>query len=125
VLVGRRALAPASADDKATFREGTLAKVYPAIDGGRVLADVEVDGLGDYFVGERTLVWIPVGSRSAIVVPAQAVTTRHGVDYVRIVQDDKETEIAVILGGEIAGDDGAAKVEVLTGLVEGDRVVLP
>lgn len=125
VLVGRRALAPTSADDKTTFREGKLAKVYPAIEGGRVLADVEVDGLGDYFVGERTLVWIPVGSRPAIVVPTGAVTTRHGVDYVRILQDDKETEVAVILGSEIAGDDGAAKVEVLTGLVEGDRVVLP
>ena len=125
VLVGRRALAPAATDDKTTFREGTLAKVYPAIEGGRVLADVEVDGLGDYFVGERTLVWIPVGSRPAIVVPTGAVTTRHGVDYVRILQDDKETEVAVILGSEIAGDDGAAKVEVLTGLVEGDRVVLP
>jgi RND family efflux transporter MFP subunit len=125
VLVGRRALAPTPADDMTTFREGTLAKVYPAIEGGRVLADVEVDGLGDYFVGERTLVWIPVGSRPAIVVPTRAVTTRHGVDYVRILQDDTETEVAVILGGEIAGDDGAATVEVLTGLVEGDRVVLP
>jgi len=125
VLVGRRALAPTATDDKTTFREGTLAKVYPAIEGGRVLADVEVDGLGDYFVGERTLVWIPVGSRPAIVVPTGAVTTRHGVDYVRILQDDTETEVAVILGSEIAGDDGAAKVEVLTGLLEGDRVVLP
>jgi RND family efflux transporter MFP subunit len=125
VLVGRRALAPASADDRATFREGTLAKVYPAIESGRVLADVEVDGLGDYFVGERTLVWIPVGSRAAIVVPTGAVTTRHGVDYVRILQEDRETEVAVILGGEIAGDDGTARVEVLTGLIEGDRVVLP
>lgn len=125
VLVGRRALAPTATDDKTTFREGTLAKVYPAIEGGRVLADVEVDGLGDYFVGERTLVWIPVGSRPAIVVPTGAVTTRHGVDYVRILQDDAETEVAVILGSEIAGDDGVAEVEVLTGLVEGDRVVLP
>ena len=124
VLVGRRALATASVDDKTTFREGTLAKVYPAIDSGRVLADVEVEGLGDYFVGERTLVLIPVGRRSAIVVPIEAVITRHGVDYVRILQGNTETEVAVILGGEIV-DDGGAKVEILTGLGEGDRVVVP
>ncbi len=124
VLVGRRALATASVDDKTTFREGTLVKVYPAIDSGRVLADVEVDGLGDYFVGERTLVLIPVGRRSAIVVPIEAVITRHGVDYVRILQGNTETEVAVILGGEIV-DDGGAKVEILTGLGEGDRVVVP
>ena len=124
VLVGRRALATASVDDKTTFREGTLAKVYPAIDSGRVLADVEVEGLGDYFVGERTLVLIPVGRRSAIVVPIEAVITRHGVDYVRILQGNAETEVAVILGGEIV-DDGGAKVEILTGLGEGDRVVVP
>jgi len=123
VLVGRRELA--SADGQPTVREGRLAKVYPEIDNGRVLADVEVDGLGDYFVGERTPVWIPVGSRSAIVIPRDAVFTRHGVDYVRIVEDGGEADVAVILGEAIADENGAQDVEILTGLNEGDRVVLP
>ena len=52
-----------------------------------MLADVEVDGLGDYFVGERTLVRIPVGKRSALSVPPAAIVTRHGVDYVRLAGD--------------------------------------
>lgn len=123
VLVGRRALADAGDADRPSASEGKLVKVYPEIDSGRVLADVEVGGLGDYFVGERTRVWIPVGRRSAIVVPVEAVTSRHGVDYVRIVGDSGEIEVAVILGETIAEDDGR-KVEVLTGLNEGDRIVI-
>ena len=72
VLVGDRpgASAPPTAMSKATGT-GKLVKVYPQIQDGRVLADVEVDGLGDYFVGERTLVWIPVGKRSVVSVPAR------------------------------------------------------
>jgi RND family efflux transporter MFP subunit len=122
VLVGRRALVDTDPTELPSASQGTLVKVYPEIDNGRVLADVEVEGLGDYFVGERTRVWIPVGHRSAIVVPVEAVTTRHGVDYVRIVGDGGEIEVAVILGETLAEDDGL-KIEVLTGLHEGDRVV--
>jgi len=123
VLVGRRALVDTEAADLPSVSEGKLVKVYPEIDSGRVLADVEVEGLGDYFVGERTRVWIPVGRRSAILVPVEAVTTRHGVDYVRIVGEDGEVEIAVILGETVEEDDGR-RVEILTGLSEGDKVVV-
>ena len=42
---------------------GTLAKIYPSIQGGRVTADVEVDGLDTQFVGGRVLVELPVGQR--------------------------------------------------------------
>ena len=48
---------------------GTLAKLYPQIEGGRVQADVEVDGLDQSFVGRRILVRLPVGERQAILVP--------------------------------------------------------
>jgi RND family efflux transporter MFP subunit len=123
VRVGQRALDETSAADLPSTSEGKLVKVYPKIDGGRVLADVEVDGLGDYFVGERTRVWIPVGRRAAVLIPVAAVTSRHGVDYVRVVDDGSEAEVAVILGETIEEDDGR-KVEVLTGLREGDRIVL-
>ena len=67
VLVGRRVLSDDTASDgpdPTTARKGKLVKIYPEITDGRVLADVEVDGLGDYFVGERTLVWIPVAHRA-------------------------------------------------------------
>jgi RND family efflux transporter MFP subunit len=124
VTVGERVL---SSDTNGTVstREGRLAKVYPEITEGRVQADVEVEGLGGYFVGERTLVWIPVGQRSAIIIPLAAVTTRHGVDTVRIATESAEIEVAVILGERMTGDDGAERIEILTGLREGDRVILP
>lgn len=122
VLVGQRALIKSDAADLSA-REGKLIKVYPEIDNGRVLADVEVDGLGDYFVGERTRVWIPVGRRAAILIPAEAVISRHGIDYVRIVGEGGEIEVAIILG-EMVTDEAGNKVEVLTGLSEGDRVVI-
>jgi RND family efflux transporter MFP subunit len=124
VLVGRRVLSLASDEDRSDRREGRLVKLYPTIEGGRVLADVDVEGLGDYFVGERTLVWIPVGHRRAIMVPIDAVANKHGLDYVRIVQDGEDVEVVVILGGTIAGESGS-KVEILAGLVAGDRVLLP
>ena len=87
-------------------------------------ADVEVEGLGDYFAGERTLVWIPVGRRAAIAIPEEAVVTRHGVDYVRVAGEAGPMDVAVILGELVPAEDGR-RVEVLSGLREGDRVLLP
>ncbi|MGP0060588.1 MAG: efflux RND transporter periplasmic adaptor subunit [Beijerinckiaceae bacterium] len=124
VLIGRRGLSPSETGGMATARQGRIVKVYPEIMAGRVTADVDVAGLGDYFVNERTLVWMPVGKRAAILVPPAAVATRHGVDYVRLATPDGPLDVAVILG-EIFPDDGEPRVEILTGLREGDRVLLP
>lgn len=123
VLVGARGVAQ-NAGTPATTRPGKIAKVYPEIADGRVIADVEVADVGSYFVNERTLVSIPVGKRPVLAVPPKAVRTLHGVDYVRIAADGGEMDVAVILGETFAGADGA-QVEVLSGLDDGDRVVLP
>ncbi len=122
VLLGRRGFGDAS--EAEAERQGRIAKVYPEISEGRVIADVEVEGLGDYFVNERTLVRIPVGRRSAVAVPPAAVTTRHGIDYVALSTADGVVEVAVILGETFLGDDGP-RVEILTGLRDGDKVLLP
>lgn len=124
VRIGQRGLSPATSGGIAEARPGRVAKVYPEIANGRVIADVEVEGLGDYFVNERTLVWIPVAQRSMIVVPPEVVTTRHGIDYIRVAAERGTLEIAVILGEAIQTADGR-RIEVLTGLREGDRVVMP
>ena len=124
VLIGQRVLSGAGDASPADTRRGKLVKVYPEIRDGRVLADVEVDGLGDYFVGERTLVWIPVAHRAAVGVPPAAVTTRHGVDYVRLVATDGTLDVAVILG-ETFDEGGVRLVEVLSGIAAGDRVLVP
>lgn len=102
---------------------GRLVKVYPQIENGLVHADVEVAGLGDYFVGERTLVRIPVGKRTVLSVPPAAIVTRHGVDYVRLA-GEAGTDVAVILG-PVFEREGETRVEVLTGLRPGDQVVVP
>lgn len=102
---------------------GRLAKIYPQIDNGRVIADVEVDQLDTAFVNARILVRVPVGMRQALLVPAAAVSTRHGVDFVRVEDHRGEAiERAVILGATQA--DGE-RIEIIGGLSAGDKVVLP
>lgn len=98
--------------------EGRIAKVYPLIDTGRVIADVDVPGLTDRFVDARVLVRLPVGERQALVVPQAAVVTRHGLDFVETTKGPR----AVVLGeGYLIG--GAPMVEVVTGLQAGDELV--
>jgi RND family efflux transporter MFP subunit len=101
-------------------RAGHIVKVYPELEGGRVIADAEVEGLGDFFVGERVPVWITVAERQALVVPAAAVANRNGVDYVRVAGEAGPLDVPVIV---TAPEDG--RVEVLSGLRSGDRVVTP
>jgi RND family efflux transporter MFP subunit len=98
-------------------RNGRVRLVYPEITGGRVLADVEVEELGDYFVGERTRVYVSVGKRPAILIPASAVYKRAGVFFVRLKSG---AEIVVQPGEAVAG-----KIEILSGLQAGDIVVAP
>lgn len=103
---------------------GRLAKLYPQIENGRVIADVEVDGLDASFVDARVLVRVPVGVRQALLVPQAALSSHSGLDFVRIRQGDAEVERAVV-PGEVLELDGAALVEILTGLHAGDTVLLP
>jgi RND family efflux transporter MFP subunit len=123
VLVGERGLAESSGE-AGSAHPGRIVKVYPEITDGRVIADVEVAGIGDYFVNERTLVSIPVGKRAILAVPQQAIRTLHGVDYVQVATAAGTMDVAVILG-ETFDESGEKRVEVLTGLNDGDRIVLP
>lgn len=136
VRIGARGIKEEAAGSPATARLGRIVKVYPEISAGRVVADVEVDGLGDYFVNERTLVWIEIGRRAVLAVPPAAISTRHGVDYVRILPGPAEgvppadaaarpaIDVPVVLGAPLDTGDGA-RVEVLTGLRDGDRILFP
>lgn len=103
---------------------GRLAKIYPQIDNGRVVADVEVDNLDTDFIDARVLVQLPVAERSALLVPAAAVATRSGIDFVRVAAAGMETERAVVTGERMTRADGDY-VEILTGLAAGDVVVTP
>ena len=103
------------------MREGKVRLVYPEIRGGRVIADVEVAGLGDYFVGERTRVYIDAGTRRTIIVPSSYVYRRAGVNYVRLASGDE----IVVQPGEVREAGDAPGVEILAGLKDGDTLVAP
>jgi RND family efflux transporter MFP subunit len=115
ILVGARGLAPVHAPE--TLRPGRVTLVYPQIDQGRVVADVAVEGLGDYFVGERTRVYVATGKRDALAVPPDFVYRRFGVNYVRL-KDGAEVVIQVGMPTEKG-------LEILAGVREGDVVVKP
>jgi RND family efflux transporter MFP subunit len=108
------------AGDSAT---GRLARVYPQIENGRVIADVAVEGLDEAFVDARVLVRLAVGQREALLVPEAAVSTRAGLDFVT-VEGAHQGERAVMLGQRHA-QDGTLLREVLSGLRAGETVVLP
>jgi RND family efflux transporter MFP subunit len=122
VKVGARGLSP----ENGTIGEGRIVQVYPELQGGRVIADAEVSELGNYFVGERTMVWISAGKRTSIVVPRDYVFQRFGLDYVKVATDKGAPLDVVVQLGRPAGLDGKSNtIEVLTGLKSGDQLVRP
>ncbi len=103
--------------------QGRLAKIYPQIENGRVTADVEVEKLNIAYVDARILVEVPIGTRKAILIPASALVTRSGIDFVLVDVGGKQVERSVIAG--IATDqDAIAQVEILSGLSSGDVLVV-
>jgi RND family efflux transporter MFP subunit len=105
---------------------GVIRLVYPQIEDGRVVADAIVEGLGDYFVGERVRVWVSGGERSAFIVPARFVTPRFGVDYVRLMRaEGAAIDAPVQRGRELPRPDMPDGLEILSGLNVGDRLVKP
>lgn len=114
ILVGARGMA--STENEVT-RTGKVVTVYPRIDQGRVIADVDVEDLGDYFVGERTRVFVATGEREAMVLPDGLVYRRFGVSYAKL---DSGEEVVIQVG--LAVDGG---IEILSGLRSGDVVVKP
>ncbi len=105
-----------------TVASGSIAKIYPLIESGRVVADVNVEGLDTAFVNARVLVELPIGSRDALAVPETAVLTRGGLDFVRVVENGAEVERTVVRG-DLVNANGIDMVEILSGLQTGDEVV--
>jgi len=102
--------------------QGTLARIYPLIENGRVIADVEVPDLPDSFIDARVLVRLPVDTRSALMVPVSAVITRTGLDFVEVAGPDGSFLRTVVLG-QHQTIGSTPMIEVLSGLMAGDQVV--
>ncbi|MDK9696185.1 MAG: efflux RND transporter periplasmic adaptor subunit [Siculibacillus sp.] len=120
VLVAGRGLDVGKKDH---LGEGKITKVYPELDQGRVVADAEAAGIGDYFVGERIRVLVSTGSRETLVLPEDLVVHRHGLTFVKLAG---RGEVPVQTGMRMPDKaDEMPWVEILSGLVAGDEVVRP
>lgn len=107
-----------------TPRTGTLAKLYPKIENGRVIGDVQLDDINADFINARVLVRLPIGTRSALIIPADMVITRMGLDFVDVKHGD-DIARRTIITGQHHMIDNTDMVEVITGLREHDIVVTP
>lgn len=105
--------------------DGTVTLVYPQIEEGRVVADATVSNLGDYFVGDRVLVWIGAGVRQGFVIPASYIVTRFGLDYVTLRQANGVTDVPVQRGEPHPTTDMPDGIEVLSGVHNDDVLVRP
>jgi RND family efflux transporter MFP subunit len=111
---------------EAVPRFGTITLVYPHIEDGRVVADATVEGLGDYFVNRRIRVWIAAGTRQAFVIPERYISTRFGIDYVKVRgADNAATDVMVQRGRTAPRKDMPDGIEILSGLRASDRLVQP
>jgi membrane fusion protein, multidrug efflux system len=117
VEVGARGLGGGLYEEEQTLGQGNIVKVYPQLSNGRVIAEAEVEGLGDFFVGERVRVHVATGTRPAIVVPPEFLFQRFGLHYVRLADG---TDVVVQ-----PGQRRAEGVEILAGLQSDDELVMP
>ena len=108
--------------DGGATQSGTLSRVYPLIQNGRVIADVDVAGLADSFVDARVLVRLAVGQRDALMVPATALSSTGGLDFVGVQGASGPMQRSVV-PGEHQTVGGVDMVEILSGLEAGDVVV--
>ncbi|SMX32286.1 efflux RND transporter periplasmic adaptor subunit [Actibacterium lipolyticum] len=109
-------------EEGGALKEGRLARVYPQIENGRVIADVEVAGLSDAFVDARVLVRLPIRERDALLVPASYVTTQSGLDFIWVGAGEDVAHRTVLLGQHHM-IDGVDMVEIVAGVTAGESVV--
>ncbi len=121
IKIGGKIRVDESLIDGSNSKNGTIIRVYPQIREGKVIADAQVDGLGDFFVGERMRVWVPTLPRNAIFIPADLIYSQFGVDTVLLRKPDGTSTRLVVQPGRQIGD----QIEILSGLVAGDELLKP
>ncbi|MGI9376567.1 MAG: efflux RND transporter periplasmic adaptor subunit, partial [Tsuneonella suprasediminis] len=96
--------------------------VYPSVAAGQVRADADVPGLDAALIGRRVAAQVDGGSRKGLIVPADYVVTRFGVDYVTVKPKQGEAAAVPV---QTAPVGEAGKVEILSGVSAGDMLVKP
>lgn len=115
---GAHVMVSALTDDKT--RAGMVTKVYPAVSAGMVRADATLPGLDGKLIGRRVAAQVEAGTRTALIVPASLVSTRFGIDYVRVRAKDGATATVPVQTAPVAE---AGKVEILSGVAAGDALI--
>ncbi|ASG24049.1 efflux RND transporter periplasmic adaptor subunit [Nitrospirillum viridazoti] len=108
--------------------KATVSLVYPRVEDGAVVADATAPDLAGAFIGQRVRAWVPEGRRQAILVPADYLINRFGLDYARLRGADGHVSDVPVQRGTTHTPGAAgqpALVEVLSGLRAGDVVVKP
>lgn len=98
--------------------EGSVTRIYPAVQAGQVQADVAMAGLDAGLIGRRIPAQIAVGTRRAIIVPRAFVITRYGLDYARVVDGRGAVSQVPVQVAPAPGD----RVEILSGVRDGDML---
>lgn len=96
-----------------------ISKIYPMVENGQVKLDL-IPSSATRFIGERVEVKVPIGNRDAILIPANYIITRQGVDFVRLLSGNTPLEVPV-QRGSVQG----AKIEIISGLNIGDKIIAP
>lgn len=100
---------------------GVIRKVYPAVSAGEVAADIASPAAVGAPIGEKVTLAVKLGERSAIIVPAKYVSTRFGLDYVRVLGSGGAADVPVQTEARAPGEPA----EILSGLQPGDVIVPP
>lgn len=113
VHAGSRVTAPG-------LEQGRVIKVYPSVNAGKVMADVNMPGVDNSLIGRRVAARVETGTRKALLVPSAFVITRYGIDYVTLLaKDGSAAQIPV----QTAQASETGKVEILSGANSGDTIV--
>lgn len=102
-----------------------ILQVYPEVQNGKIIIDIDAGGIDGGFVGMRVPAFIPVGHRASIAIPSSYVSTRFGVDYVRVVIDENIVIDAPVQRGRDVVENGKRYIEIIAGLKAGDVIQPP
>ena len=121
VHMGSTVVATGLAVEGSPAARASVSRVYPAVTGGQIMADVDMPGLGSTMVGRRVTARVASGERQAIVVPRRFIETRYGIDYVSFISRDSVVSSVPV---QFAPSDEADRVEILAGVKAGDVLIM-
>lgn len=104
-------------DNSQKSRNGTIVKIYPKLQNGQILADIKLSDIDNLYVDQLLTAHIKTNLRKAIVISDKFLIEKFGLHFVKL-KDAGEITVEIS-----KRDDG--KVEIVSGLKEGDEILCP